>query len=160
MGFRAAGACQGGGGVSGVCSRWVMGRDVREVGEREGYVLNAAGTPMIKPLPLESSLERSTLFPGELSCSSTLGIGSPALTMFAIDMWKERVDVRRCEVEKRKRLVRREEVDMFGFYKGVAGKKGLRWGQFGLVWTCCVIIATKACEWTFISNPLTPPEPC
>ena len=73
---------------------------------------------MIKPLPFASSLERSTLFPGELSCSSTLGIESPALTMFAIEMWKERLcgwsDVRRNEGEKRERLVRREEVDIFG----------------------------------------------
>ena len=42
---------------------------------------------MIKPLPL-SSLARLTLFPGVPSTSSTEGIGSPTLTIFAVVVWK------------------------------------------------------------------------
>ena len=40
----------------------------------------AAGTPMIRPLPDASSLDRLTLLPGESSNSSTSGIASPTLT--------------------------------------------------------------------------------
>ena len=42
---------------------------------------------MIKPLPL-SSLARLTLFPGVPSTSSTEGMGSPTLTIFAVVVWK------------------------------------------------------------------------
>jgi hypothetical protein len=50
-----------------------------------GHLLNAAGTPMMRPEP--SSLERLTLLPGLLSYRSMLGIESPALTMTAADEW-------------------------------------------------------------------------
>jgi len=46
----------------------------------------AAGTPMIRPLPVASSLERLTLFPGESSKRSTSGIGSPTLTYSKINL--------------------------------------------------------------------------
>ena len=44
------------------------------------YVLKAAGTPMINPLPF-NSCDKSTLLPGVLSKSSREGIESPALTI-------------------------------------------------------------------------------
>jgi hypothetical protein len=51
-------------------------------------VLNAAGTPMIKPLPL-SSLRRLTLWPGEFSTRSTSGSGSPTATHAGDEVWKD-----------------------------------------------------------------------
>ena len=56
------------------------------VGERrkkESNSLKAAGTPMMRPGPLASSVARFTLLPGFPSTSSTLGIESPTLTMIA-----------------------------------------------------------------------------
>ena len=55
-----------------------------------GDVLKAAGTPMIKPLPVANSFDRSILVPGEVSASSTEGSVSPTLTMFAIEVVKVR----------------------------------------------------------------------
>lgn len=46
---------------------------------RGSSLLNAAGTPIIKPLPF-SSLASESLLPGELSMSSTSGMASPTLT--------------------------------------------------------------------------------
>ena len=46
-------------------------------------ILNAAGTPIMRPLLPASSLARLTVLPGESSTSSTVGIESPALTMIA-----------------------------------------------------------------------------
>lgn len=40
----------------------------------------AAGTPMTRPLPEASSLDRLTLLPGDVSKSSTSGTASPSLT--------------------------------------------------------------------------------
>lgn len=54
------------------------------------YILKAAGTPMIKALPLApSSLDRLTLFPGEFSTrTSRSGIRSPARTKAGVVVWK------------------------------------------------------------------------
>lgn len=52
-------------------------------------LLKAAGTPMIRPLPL-SSLAIETLFPGEFSMSSTSGMASPTLTQTRDEAWNER----------------------------------------------------------------------
>lgn len=49
----------------------------------ERNLLNAAGTPMIKPLPEDSSFARLTLVPGVVSMRSTEGIASPVLTILA-----------------------------------------------------------------------------
>ena len=54
------------------------------VGRRLGdniYSLKAAGTPMMRPLPEASSLDRLTLSLGEPSTRSTFGRESPTLTM-------------------------------------------------------------------------------
>lgn len=53
------------------------------------HVLNAAGTPMMRPLPF-NSLAMDTLLPGEFSTSSTSGIASPTLTKAREDAWKGR----------------------------------------------------------------------
>jgi len=45
-------------------------------------ILNAAGTPMIRPEPLASSFERLTFASGAPT-KSMLGMLSPTLTMFA-----------------------------------------------------------------------------
>lgn len=47
------------------------------------YLLKAAGTPIMRPLPEASSLCRLTLSPGEPSTRSTFGMESPTLTMLA-----------------------------------------------------------------------------
>ena len=46
-------------------------------------ILKAAGTPMMRPLLPASSLARLTLLPGDSSIRSTVGMGSPGLTMIA-----------------------------------------------------------------------------
>lgn len=43
------------------------------------HLLNAAGTPMITPLPA-NSLAKLTFVPGEPSCNSTFGTRSPTRT--------------------------------------------------------------------------------
>lgn len=45
------------------------------------YVLKAAGTPMMRPLPEASSWDRLTLSLGEPSTRSMFGMESPTLTM-------------------------------------------------------------------------------
>ncbi len=47
-------------------------------------LLNAAGTPMMMPSPLASSLLKSTSFPGDFSTRGTDGMESPTLTMLTI----------------------------------------------------------------------------
>ena len=81
-------------------------RAVLRVDEGEKNVLNAAGTPMMRPLPL-SSVERLTLSPGEPSTRSTLGILSPTLTMVAAVVWKglQVVGSVRGRVRARKRVL-------------------------------------------------------
>ena len=59
------------------------------VGEkRMKHLQNAAGTPMMSPLPDVSSLERLTLFPGEPSTRSRSGMRSPTLTKAGLVAWK------------------------------------------------------------------------
>lgn len=53
------------------------------------YVLNAAGTPTMRPLP-RRAFERLTLLPGEPSMSSTSGMGSPTSTASLAEEWKRR----------------------------------------------------------------------
>lgn len=53
------------------------------------HLLNAAGTPMTKPLSC-TSLARLTLFPGEPSTRSTSGRRSPALTEGGRVAWNGR----------------------------------------------------------------------
>ena len=60
---------------------------VREVIAIDVYLLKAAGTPMIRPLPL-SSLAKFTLLPGVPSTRSTDGMESPTFTMVAVVAWK------------------------------------------------------------------------
>ena len=55
------------------------------------YSLKAAGTPMMRPLPEASSLDRLTLSLGEPSTRSTLGRESPTLTMLTGVWWKVRM---------------------------------------------------------------------
>ena len=50
---------------------------------------------MRRPLPL-SSLDRSTLVPGEVSINSTEGMGSPTLTIFTKLGWNEREKAGGC----------------------------------------------------------------
>ena len=52
--------------------------------------LKAAGTPTIKPFPV-NCFERLTLLPGEPSTSSTSGSRSPVLTMMLGVDWKDLV---------------------------------------------------------------------
>lgn len=52
------------------------------------YVLNAPGTPMMRPLEEDSSLARLTLLAGEPSVRSRFGIESPALTKAGRVEWK------------------------------------------------------------------------
>ena len=46
------------------------------VRQRQDGLLNAAGTPIITPLPCASSLDKLTLLPGESSTKSRSGIRS------------------------------------------------------------------------------------
>ena len=54
-------------------------------GERD-HVLKAAGTPMIKPLPV-ISLQRFTRLPGECSTRSTSGRELPTATQAGREAW-------------------------------------------------------------------------
>jgi hypothetical protein len=64
-----------------------MGQGEEEEGKN---LLKAAGTPMMRPLPV-SSLLSETLLPGESSIKAMSGIESPTLTMVAAEAWNERV---------------------------------------------------------------------
>ena len=58
----------------------------RMKGWESADVLKAAGTPMIKPLPL-ISLKRFTLLPGECSTRSTSGRRLPTATQAGREAW-------------------------------------------------------------------------
>ena len=57
---------------------------VRSGKRGDDNLLNAAGTPMIRPFPF-SSVARLTLFPGDPSTRSRLGMGSLILTYAGAD---------------------------------------------------------------------------
>lgn len=89
-----------------------------------GDLLNAAGTPMIRPLPEANSFAKLTLVPGVASVSSTEGIESPVFTMMTDVVLKLRG--RDDLYERRLRVTRRDfsmkfpefgEVEVKGFFK-------------------------------------------
>jgi hypothetical protein len=66
---------------------------------KRAILLKAAGTPMMRPLPLRTLL-METLLPGESSINSMSGIESPTLTMMGDDAWNERL-MRGVRAERR-----------------------------------------------------------
>lgn len=58
------------------------------VAEHEGE--KAAGTPMMRPLPVRSSRASETRLPGENSASSMSGIASPTETDWREEAWNRR----------------------------------------------------------------------
>ena len=72
-------------------------------------ILNAAGTPMITPLPF-SSLARLTLLPGEFSTrTSRLGMASPFWTKAGVVLWKRAA---RCDRARGRVFVRRRAANI------------------------------------------------
>ena len=67
----------------GILEQWSTTRACRKR-NTETNLLKAAGTPMIKPLPL-SSFAMDTLLPGEFSINSTSGMASPTLTKAEVE---------------------------------------------------------------------------
>ena len=100
------------------------------ISELKSHILNAAGTPMIRPFPV-SSLARLILLPGEPSVkTSKSGMRSPTFTKTGLEAWKaarceeERADRARGKMDATRTTLRRAKVtaDMFGILTDDQGR--------------------------------------